>query len=122
MSILIIDDDPVLVRMYQRGLEVSGIGVETAEDGESGLKKAAALSPKLILLDVMMPKMSGYQVLDQLKASPQTANIPVIVLTNLASQEDINRALEKGAVQCIIKSQSDPLEVVSIAKKYLPQA
>ncbi|OGV97354.1 hypothetical protein A2W24_06515 [Microgenomates group bacterium RBG_16_45_19] len=118
-SVLIIEDDMILAKMYQRAFGVEQVPVELAFDGEDGLKKAMTLKPSLIILDVMMPKMSGYQVLDALKADEVTKGIPVIVLTNLSSAEDTSLATSKGATQVIVKSQSDPFKVVTIAKQYL---
>lgn len=119
--VLIIEDDTILAKMYQRAFQVEQVSVDLAFDGEEGLKKATETKPMLILLDVMMPKMSGYQVLDALKANPETQNIPVVVLTNLSSSEDTNLATSKGAAQVIVKSQSDPFQVVALAKQYLGQ-
>ncbi len=75
--------------------------------------------PSLILLDIMMPRKSGFQVLDELKQNPSTADIPVIVLSNLASNEDQQLALSKGAVSYVVKSGHDPRGVVKIVKDFL---
>lgn len=120
--VLIIEDDTILAKMYQRAFGVEQISVDIAFDGEAGLQKAIETKPALILLDVMMPKMSGYQVLDVLKVNPATQAIPVVVLTNLSSTEDTTLATSKGAAQVIIKSQSDPFQVVALAKQYLQRA
>jgi len=120
-QVLVIEDDQLLLRMYQKAFEIEGIKVVTAGDGEQGLAKVKADPPQLILLDIMMPKMSGFQFLDAIKADPVTANIPVVVLTNLSSAEDINLALSKGAVQCVVKSQNDPMQVVAVAKGFIGQ-
>ena len=118
-QVLVIEDDTVLARMYAKALEIEGVWVELATNGEEGLVKVRTTLPKLVLLDIMMPKLSGFQVLDALKADENTKGIPVVVLTNLHSTEDINLALSKGAAECIVKSQSNPMEVVAIAKRYL---
>jgi CheY-like chemotaxis protein len=118
-QVLVVEDDAVLARMYQKALEIEGIWVEHAADGEEGVAKIKATMPKLVLLDIMMPKMSGFQVLDVIKADEMTRDIPVVVLTNLHSTEDMNLALSKGAAEVIVKSQSNPMEVVAIAKRYL---
>ena len=118
-SVLIIEDDTILAKMYQRAFQVEQIPVELAFDGEEGLQKALTMKPSIILLDVMMPKMSGYQVLDGIRADEVTKNIPVVVLTNLSSAEDTNLAISKGATQVMVKSQSDPFQVVALTKQYL---
>ncbi|MEK7561274.1 MAG: response regulator [Patescibacteria group bacterium] len=115
-KILIIEDDPLMSRMYQKIFGFEKYEVEVASDGQDGLDKARSNNPTLILLDVMMPKMNGLQVLDSLKADPKTKAIPVIMLTNLAGQNDAETALSKGAVKYIIKSEHEPKEVADMVK------
>jgi CheY-like chemotaxis protein len=118
-QVLIVEDDLVLGRMYAKALEIEGLQVEMATNGEEAVTKIKTTLPKLVLLDIMMPKMSGYQVLDIVKADEAVKSIPIVVLTNLSSKEDTALALAKGAVECVVKSQSNPMEVVAIAKRYL---
>ena len=87
-QILIIDDNPTIVGILEMGLQSSGYQVSSANDGETGLARAKALHPDLIILDIMMPKMDGYEVCQALKADPVTANIPVIMLTAKGSIDD----------------------------------
>lgn len=115
--VLIVEDDPLMRRMYQKIFGFEKYEVEMAADGEEGLAKAASANPTVILLDVMMPKMNGLQVLEKLKADPATKNIPVIMLTNLAGQQDAESALAKGAVKYIIKSEHEPKEVADLVKE-----
>lgn len=117
--VLIVEDDSILLRMYQRAFNFEGIDIETAVDGVEGLDKAKKVLPSLVLLDIMLPKRSGLSVLDELKKDPTTANIPVVVLSNLASEDDQKLAMEKGALEYIVKSGHDPKGVVEIAKKHL---
>jgi DNA-binding response OmpR family regulator len=121
MRILLVEDDSYLVRMYQKVLELEGFEVVVAQDGETGTKLAETDKPDLVLLDIMLPKMSGYQVLDALRSKETTKHLPVIVLTNLASSEDINLATAKGANRVVVKSQNDPMQVAGIVKEYLAQ-
>jgi DNA-binding response OmpR family regulator len=121
MKILLVEDDTYLVRMYQKVLELEGFEVLVAQDGELGVKQAELGKPDLVLLDIMLPKMSGYQVLDALRSKETTKNLPVLVLTNLASGEDINLATAKGANRVVVKSQNDPMQVAAIVKEYLAQ-
>ena len=118
-KILIIEDDPLISRMYQSVFKFEHFEVQVARDGESGLKKLKKFTPHLILLDIMMPKMTGIDVLKAIKANPETKNIPVIVLTNLAGQQDAQMALQLGAVKFIIKSSHKPREVVADVKLIL---
>jgi CheY-like chemotaxis protein len=117
--LLIVEDDPLMSRMYQRIFTFEKYQVEMASDGLSGLDKARSVKPALILLDVMMPKMNGMEVLDKLKQDPELKKIPVVMLTNLAGQQDAETALMKGAVKYIVKSEHDPKEVANMVKEIL---
>lgn len=118
-KILIVEDDPLMARMYQKIFTFEKYEVETAADGQEGLDKARSINPTMILLDIMMPKMNGLEVLDKLKADPATKTIPVVMLTNLAGQQDAEAALAKGAVKYIIKSEYDPKQVSDMVKQIL---
>lgn len=117
--LLIVEDDPLMSRMYQRIFSFEKYKVEMAADGIEGLDKARLVKPALILLDVMMPRMNGMEVLDKLKQDPELKNIPVVMLTNLAGQQDAEAALMKGAVKYIIKSEHDPKEVANMIKEII---
>lgn len=116
-KILIIEDDPLMSRMYQTIFTFGKYEVETAGDGEEGLTKVSLVNPTIILLDVMMPKMNGLQVLEKLKANPETKKIPVVMLTNLAGMQDAEAALAKGAVKYIVKSEHEPEEVYDMVEQ-----
>lgn len=119
VKILLIEDDPLMVRLYQKIFTFEGYEVAVAMGGEEGLKKVKSFKPTLILLDIMMPKMTGLEVLDKLKADPEIKKIPVVILTNLASQRDAETALAKGAVKYIVKSEYDPKQVTEMVKGIL---
>ncbi len=118
-KILIVEDDPLMCRMYQKIFSFENYEVETAADGEEGLEKARTDNPTLILLDIMMPKMNGLQVLEKLKNDPTTSKIPVVMLTNLAGTQDAETALAKGAVKYIIKSEQEPKQVTDMVKEII---
>lgn len=118
-KVLIVEDDPLMSRMYEKIFLFEKYEVELAHDGQEGLDKARSVKPTVIMLDVMMPKMNGLQVLEQLKADPATKGIPVIMLTNLAGQQDAETALSKGAVKYLIKSEHEPKEVTDMVKEIL---
>ena len=118
-KVLIVEDDPLMSRMYQKIFTFEGYEVEMAGDGEQGLEKAKTVKPTLILLDIMMPKMNGLEVLEKLKANDDTKAIPVVMLTNLAGQQDAETALTKGAVKYIIKSEYEPKQVANMVKEIL---
>lgn len=121
-KILIVEDDPLMSRMYQKIFKFEGYEVEMAGNGEEGLEKVKTVTPTLILLDIMMPKMNGLEVLEKLKADPATKSIPVIVLTNLAGQQDAEKALGMGAVKYIVKSEYEPKQVANMVKEVLAGA
>jgi CheY-like chemotaxis protein len=118
-KIVIVEDDPLMKRMYQKAFGFEGYDVDIAGDGVEGLEKIRATKPMMVLLDVMMPKMNGLEVLEKLKADPETKTIPVIMLTNLAGERDAEAAMMKGAVKYIVKSEHDPQEIVSMVKEIL---
>jgi DNA-binding response OmpR family regulator len=118
-KVLIVEDDPLISRMYQKIFTFEKFEVDVAANGEEALFKVTDFSPTLILLDVMMPKMNGLQVLETLKAADATKNIPVVMLTNLSGQQDAETAIAKGAVKYIIKSEYEPKQVVEMVKDVL---
>jgi len=118
-KILIVEDDPLMSRMYQKIFTFEGHEVVLAYNGEEGLEKAVKDRPTIILLDVMMPKMNGLQLLEKLKLDPTTKTIPVVMLTNLAGQQDAETAIAKGAVKYIIKSEYEPKQIVNMVKEIL---
>jgi CheY-like chemotaxis protein len=99
--------------------ELEGYEVTFATNGEDGLKLAQKDHPDLLLLDLLMPKMDGFEVLEKLKADPLTATIPVLVLTNLGGREDVERCIRLGAVGYVIKAHSLPHETVKRVKEIL---
>lgn len=119
IKILIIEDDESLREMYKMRLSYEGFEVIEASDGESGLAKAVAEQPDLILLDIMMPKISGFDVLDILKSTNSTAKIPVIIMTVLEQESNKVKGLMQGAEDYLIKSQTMPAEVVSKVREVL---
>jgi len=118
-KVLIIEDDPLMIRLYQKVFKFEGYDVEVASNGEEGLQKVESFAPTLVLLDIMMPKMNGLEVLEKMKANEKTKKIPVVVLTNLAGQQDAETAIAKGAVKYIVKSEYEPKEVVKMVKEIL---
>lgn len=119
-KVLLVEDDPLMVRMYQRKLVNDGYEAVVAVDGEDGLVKIRSFRPDLVLLDIMMPKLNGLQVLERLKSDPTTSQTPVVILTNLGgTQDDIERGLELGAVAYLVKSAYRPDEVLAKVKEVL---
>jgi len=118
-KILLVEDDGLMSRMYGRLFTFEGYEVDIAVDGEAGLVEAKEFQPDLILLDIMMPKMNGLELIQKLKEEPRTRNIMVVLLTNLGIQEKLDEAMRFGAVACITKSNHQPEDVVKIVKDLL---
>lgn len=113
VSILLAEDDSFLASMYVTKLQLSGYTVMSAEDGEKALELLKTNTPDIILLDIVMPRKSGFEVLEALKKNPAQANIPVILLTNLSQKDDVERGLSLGANDYLIKAHFTPSEVVA---------
>ncbi len=114
-TVLVVEDKVSLTQMLQFLFLSKGLDVEIAYDGNEAMEKINTLRPDLILLDIMMPKMDGFEVLEKLKDSPDTAGIPVIMLTARKSKQDMDRAKELGAVEYITK----PFKAVEVVDKVL---
>lgn len=119
IKILLIEDDPFLLSMYSTKFEIEGFEVLTANNGEEGLALAKANLPDIILLDILMPVMNGFEVLEQLKNDSKTKKIPVILLTNLNQRDEIEKGLTMGADDYLIKAHFMPSEVVEKIRKIL---
>ncbi|MBI3922038.1 MAG: response regulator [Armatimonadetes bacterium] len=120
-KILVTDDEVPVVQIIRTNLELEGYEVVTAHDGEEALRKVAQESPNLIILDVMMPKMDGWEVLSNLKGSPRTQEIPVIMLTALSQMEDMDRGARLGN-DCYLTKPFEPLELIAMVKRLLQAA
>lgn len=118
-TILLVDDDVILVEMYNERLKMEGFNVLIAKNGDEGLKLAKEKKPDLILLDIMMPKINGLDVLRELKADSATKGIPVLLLTALIQESDRVKGLTEGADDYIVKSETMPAEVMEKIKKNL---
>ncbi len=111
-KILIVDDEPDVVTLIERALESEGFESVAAYDGISALDIAESEGPAVILLDIMMPMMSGYEVCEQLKANPQTQNIPIICVTSAHTSEAVARCRQVGANSLLTKPFS-PAELIA---------
>ncbi len=117
--VLIVEDDTFLSGMYVTKLTMEHLDVSLASDGREGLKAAKTLHPDIILLDLMLPKMSGFEVLSEIRKDPALKMTPVLLLTNLGEKNDVRRGLELGATDYLIKAHFLPSEVVVKMKRYL---
>ena len=118
-KILIAEDDHILLNMYKRKFMMEGFDVQDAVDGGDALNKLKTFIPDIIMLDVIMPVMSGNDVLRHLENNPLLKDIPVIMLTNIATLDMITESAQRGAVRYLAKSNSTPNDVVAIVKDIL---
>ena len=118
-KVLIIEDDPLIVKIYTTRLTADGYEVLSAENGEDGLKLIEQDGINLIVLDLMMPRVDGFGLLEKIRSTEKTKNIPVLVYSNLAQEEEVNRAKSLGATEFIVKANISPTETVNKIKSYL---
>jgi len=118
-KILFVEDEPALQKILGEASSKKGYQVIPALDGEIGLRLVKVKKPDLILLDLLLPKIDGFEVLKKVKEDPETREIPVIVLTNLEGIEDVDKALERGATTYLVKENYNLEEVVEKIKKAL---
>ena len=118
-KILLVEDDMALSAVYRSRLEIEGFDVREANNGEDALSATVEYRPDLILLDVMMPKISGFDVLDILRNTPETANVRIIMLTALSQPKDKERAENLGVDDYLVKSQVVIDDVVARVKHHL---
>lgn len=116
--VLIIEDNQDLVEMYRLKLSLEGFHVETATDGEQGILKAVEAKPDMILLDILMPNMNGFEVLKALKNNTKL-DTKIIVLSNLGQYENIKEAKDLGATEYMVKANTTPTMVVAKIKELL---
>lgn len=118
-KILLVEDDDGLASVYQTRLEAEGFTVRRVPNGEDALASALEFKPDLILLDAMMPKVSGFDVLDILRNTPETTNVRIIMLTALSQDTDKQRAESLGVDEYLVKSQVVIADVVDRIKHHL---
>ncbi len=111
-KILIIEDEKVLLDLLEKRMKAEGYEVIIAFDGEDGIRKAKEYSPNLILLDIVMPKKDGFEVMEELAADQELKKIPVIIVSNSGQPVEIERVKKLGAKDWLIKTEFDPKEVV----------
>ncbi len=118
-KILIIEDEKFLRNLVKRKLSVEGFVVVESIDGEEGLKKVKEEKPDLILLDLVLPEIDGFEVLTRIKKDPSTSLIPVVILSNLGQKEEIQKGLALGAVDFLVKAYFTPDQILEKIKRVL---
>lgn len=118
-KILIVEDDKFLRELIAQKLLKEGYNIAEAVDGERGVKSIKDEKPDLVLLDLILPGIDGFEVLSRVKSDPILAQIPVIILSNLGQKDDIERGLKIGATDYMIKAHFTPAEIIEKIKKIL---
>lgn len=119
LRVLYIEDEKFFADTVEKVLSAVGYSVKQAGDGEIGLKLAREWKPNLILLDLLLPKIEGFEVLRQLKADLATQGIPIIILSNLNSEDDVKKATDLGAQHFFVKAVTMPTNIVNMVKGVL---
>lgn len=117
--ILLAEDDKFISKAYKDGLERAGFKVVTALDGLETIKKAKQVKPDIILLDIIMPRLDGFEVLKQIKADDELKDIPVLITSNLGQESDIKKGKKFGAADYLIKADWSMREMIMKINKYL---
>lgn len=120
-KILIIEDDTFLRNLISQKLQKEGYKVAEAVDGEEGIKKIKEEKPDLVLLDLILPEIDGFEVLRRVKEDPLLSAIPVIILSNLGQQEDVEKGMKLGAIDYLIKAHFTPGEIIEKIKNILEE-
>ena len=118
-KILLIEDEEVMIDLLQRKITQEGYEIRVARNGEEGLAAMKEKKPDLVLLDIIMPKMEGFEVMEHMQADKDLKKIPVIVISNSGQPVEIDRAQKMGARDWLIKTEFDPQEVIEKIKKQI---
>ncbi len=118
-KVLIIEDEEVMINLLERKLSQEGYKVETARDGEEGLGKMKKEKPDLVLLDIIMPRKGGFEVMEEMQKDKELRDIPVIVISNSGQPVELDKAKELGAQDWLIKTEFDPQEVIEKVKNQI---
>ena len=118
-KILLVEDEEIMIDLLQRKLTQEGYEVIVAKDGEEGLKRMRETNPDLILLDIVLPKMGGFEVMEEMNKEPELKKIPVIIVSNSGQPVELDQARKLGAKDWLIKTEFDPQEVVDKVEKQI---
>jgi len=116
-NILLVEDDPFLIDIYTTKLKESGFSVEVVSDGDAVLRKIRENKPDLVILDIVLPQIDGWEILRKIKSEPEFKNLKVIILSNLGQKEEVEKGIKLGAVKYLIKAHYTPSQVIKEIKK-----
>ena len=118
--VLLVEDNPVVMAVYRSGLSMAGFTVDTANDGAAALAHAAATTPDVIVLDLMLPIIDGFEVLRRIRADPRLTHIPVLVFSNSYTSDRTNELWSAGATQVLAKATMTPKKLVEVLQAIVP--
>jgi len=121
LKVLLVEDDPFLSNLLKVRLQKENVDVTLARDGEEALKKIEENKPGLVLLDLILPKKSGFEILEKISTDPQLKDMPIIILSNLGQTSDIQRGKELGAVEYYVKAKISIDDLVGKIKTFLSE-
>ncbi|OHA74094.1 MAG: hypothetical protein A2940_00375 [Candidatus Wildermuthbacteria bacterium RIFCSPLOWO2_01_FULL_48_29] len=118
-KILLVEDDPLLIDIYTTKLQQSGFDVKAVEHGEKAVEEIREEKPDIVLLDIVLPHMDGWDILQQMQTAADLKHIPVVILSNLGQKEEIEKGLRLGAAQYLIKAHYTPSQIVEEVVKLI---
>jgi len=120
-TILLAEDDPLIVEIYTKKLNEAGFQLEVAERGEEALRKLKEKKFDLLLLDIVLPGISGWEILEKIREDENLKDLKVIILSNLGQKTEVEKGFKLGAVRYLIKAHYSPSEVVKEVREILPR-
>lgn len=118
-TILLVEDDPFLIDIYSTKMKEAGFVVEVAQDGEEAFRKIKELTPDLVLLDIVLPTVNGWEILRNVKKDDSLKDLKIIILSNLGEKDEVEKGMKAGATRYLVKAHYTPSEVVKEIKKIL---
>ena len=118
-KVLIVEDEELIMDLLKKKLIQEGYEVSTAYDGEQGMEKLRSVKPDILLLDIVMPKKSGYEVMEEMSKDPELNKIPIIVISNSGQPVELDKAKNLGAKDWLVKTEFDPREVVEKVRRLI---
>jgi DNA-binding response OmpR family regulator len=118
-EVLLIEDDPFLIDIYTTKLKEAGFSIEVANSGELVFKKINEKKPDLVVLDIVLPQIDGWEILKKIKSNSRFKSIPVIILSNLGQKAEVEKGISLGATKYLIKAHYTPTQVVEEIKKIM---
>jgi len=118
-NILLVEDDPFLIDIYTTKLKESGFSVEAASNGETVFQKIKEKKPDLVILDIVLPQVDGWEILRRIKAEPESKDLKIIILSNLGQKEEVEKGIKLGATKYLVKAHYTPTQVIKEIEKIM---